>query len=346
MMKSNSKLLISTLRGKKLKEIPFWFMRQAGRYLPEYKELRSTTQNFLDYCYSPEKASEATLQPIKRFGMSGAIIFSDILVVPHAIGVEVGFLEGKGPKLNPVTDRQELKVLSTASITQKLSPVYKALQITKKALPENTALIGFIGAPWTLATYVVEGKSGSDFTKVKSIAENDRLFFDELMVLLTKAVIIHAKEQIRAGAEVIQLFDSWAGILNGEGYENWVIEPASRIVRSIKSEFPDIPIVAFPRQSGSKFLDYAKQVRPDAINVDDSVPLEWIKNELSNHVIIQGNLDNALLASDKEEMLKAAKDILFMLSDKPFVFNLGHGILPHTPIENISALCDLIRNFR
>lgn len=318
-------------------------MRQAGRYLPEYRELRAKSKNFLNFCYTPDMACEATLQPIKRFGMSGAIIFSDILVVPDALGVEVTFEAGEGPRLTPVTDQSYLKQLSLNRIEEKLQPVYEALKLTKAALPKETALIGFAGAPWTLACYVVEGRGTRKFEQAKKIAEQDGLFFNNLINLLTRAVIKHLDLQIKAGAEVIQLFDSWAGIINEEAYMNWVIEPTIRIVSEIKKLHPEIPIIGFPRQSGTKFLNFSKETGVDAINFDDSVPVEWARAKLQPSVVVQGALNNELLAKNKDEMLKEAKNIVSVLKDKPFVFNLAHGILPHTPIENVAALCDYLK---
>lgn len=343
-MISSSKNLIRTLHGEKTGRIPFWFMRQAGRFLPEYRELRKQTKNFLEFCYTPDKATEATLQPIHRFGMDAAIIFSDILVVPHALGMEVWFEEGKGPMLIPVRTTEELAGLNIHGMIEKLAPVYEALRLTKKKLPAETALIGFAGAPWTLACYAIEGRSGSDFAQIKKQSVEDTIFFAEMIDLFTDAVILHAKEQIKAGAEIIQLFDSWAGLLNEEAFTRWSVKPAKKIVAAIKSEYPHVPVIAFPRQAGSKFLSYALEVKPNAISFDNSVPLEWVREHLQPKIVVQGNLSPEILAGDKTILLKEAEKIIAQLSDKAFVFNLGHGILPHTPVENMQALCDFLKN--
>jgi len=335
------KRLISTLLGKKTDRIPFWFMRQAGRSLPEYRALRGKTKNFLEFCYTPTVASEATLQPIRRFGMDGAIIFSDILVVPHALGVDIRFEEGIGPILMPVREEKDLLRLDK-NVKNKLEPVYETLRITKKSLPKETALIGFIGAPWTLACYIIEGKISKDFSNLKNIAQADQKFFSLLVDLLTDSVIEHAKNQIEAGAEIIQIFDSWAGIANEEEYRNWIILPAKKIVKALKEKHPGVPIIGFPRQSGTKFEAYAKETDVDAISVDQSVPLDWIKTRLQPICAVQGCLNQELLADNKTAMLAEAKTILSTL-DKPFVFNLAHGILPATPVENIQALCELLK---
>ena len=341
------KPLLKTFKKEKLSSPPFWFMRQAGRYLPEYREIRSKTTNFLEMCYTPSKASEVTLQPIRRFGMDAAIIFSDILVIPDALGVDVRFEEKKGPILVPVQTEAELDVLSFD--TKKLLPVYEALRQTKAALPEQTTLIGFAGSPWTLACYTVQGKSDKDFHAVRMIALREKVFFKRLIALLTQAVIDHTKEQIKAGAEVIQLFDSWSGVLSEAEFHEWVIEPTRIIVADLKKHYPDVPVIGFPRQAGTKYKDYVMQTKVDGVSIDSSVSLQWAAKELLGSCVVQGNLDPIVLAEDKDEMLKQAKNIISILGDasfsnNPFIFNLGHGILPHTPVEHMQALCDYLKN--
>lgn len=342
-MNSNDKILVSACMGRSVERVPFWFMRQAGRFLPEYRELRSKAKDFLQFCYTPDKASEATLQPIKRFGMDGAIIFSDILVVPHALGVEVWFEEGHGPRLMPVQQEVMLDRLRLDDVTKKLSPVYEALRKTKADMPKETSLIGFVGAPWTLACYVVEGKSSEGFTRVKTIAKESPDFFRKLISLLTDAVILHAKNQIEAGAEIIQLFDSWAGVLNENEYAQWVIEPAEKIIHALKKSYPGVPLIGFPRQSGIKFKKYVEHTQVDVLGIDQSVPLDWIRGQIQPLCTVQGCLNPQLLAGDQAAMLAEAKQIIHALGDKVFVFNLGHGILPHTPVENMQALCEFLR---
>jgi uroporphyrinogen decarboxylase len=337
------KRLLECLSGKKIDRAPFWFMRQAGRYLPEYRELRAKHKHFLEFCYTPDAATEATLQPIRRFGMDAAIIFSDILVVPHALGAEVTFEEGEGPRINPITDNYGLKSLSLDALEEKLQPVYQALRQTKAALPEETALIGFAGAPWTLACYMVDGRGTRKFDATRKLAEQDGLFFGQLINLLTRAVIRHLDLQAKAGAEVVQLFDSWAGIASGEMYMNHVVEPAFRIITEFKKLHPQVPVIAFPRQSGTKFLDYARQTGANALSLDDSVTPAWAKMKLPPELVIQGMLDQNLLAENKAAMLAQAKEILETFANRPFIFNLAHGIVPKTPVEHVSALCDLIR---
>jgi uroporphyrinogen decarboxylase len=346
-MSEVSKPLLDAFRnrnepGRTGNTIPFWFMRQAGRYLPEYRQVRSNSSGFLDMCYSPDKASEVTLQPIRRFGMDGAIIFSDILVIPHALGVEVRFEEKIGPLLAPVTTQAQLDGLVWKK--EKLAPVYEALRRTRAALPQEKTLIGFAGSPWTLACYTVQGKSDKEFHQVRSIALRDRAFFSRLISMFVDCVSEHAAEQVESGADIIQLFDSWSGVLSESEFEQWVIEPTARIVKKIRSTCPDVPIIGFPRQAGVKYGDYVEETGVDGVNIDSSVSLGWARKELQGSCVLQGNLDPLLLAEDKAAMLAQAKQIISLLGDKSFVFNLGHGILPHTPVENVQALCDLLKN--
>jgi uroporphyrinogen decarboxylase len=343
-MSTRPKRLLAVLNRETSATPPFWFMRQAGRYLPEYRELRSKARNFLDFCYNPAMASEATLQPIRRFGMDGAIIFSDILVVPHALGADVRFEEGKGPLLVPVQNEQELASLRQDKLKEKLAPVYEALRLTRSKLPPETTLIGFAGAPWTLACYMIEGKSSKDFQRVRALAASNPAFFIKLIDMLSDAVAEHIAHQIDAGAELIQLFDSWAGVLEEKEFAAWSVAPAKKIIAAVKAKHPHIPVIGFPRQAGTRTADYVRQTGVDGINIDGSVTLEWAKQELQHTCVVQGNLDPLLLAGDKAAMLTSAEKIITVLGDKPFVFNLGHGILPHTPPEHVQALCDFIRN--
>jgi len=341
-MISDAKPLLSALKKKSLARPPFWFMRQAGRYLPEYKQIRSEASSFLDMCYTPSIASEVTLQPIRRFGMDGAIIFSDILVVPDALGVNVRFEEKVGPILSTVTSVDDLKKLHWNS--EKLYPVYEAIRLTKSALPKETTLLGFAGSPWTLACYMVQGQSDQRFEGVKSVALSNPSFFTALIELLVQSVIDHCRRQIEAGAEIIQLFDSWAGVLGRDVFHEWVIRPNTAIIKALKQSHPEIPIIGFPRNAGENYISYAKLTGVDGISIDQSVSVEWANNALQGICLVQGNLDPELLAGDKNAMLEQAKKIIFGLKNKPFIFNLGHGILPHTPVDNVRALCDYLQS--
>ena len=335
-----TKLLIDCLHGKKEKAIPFWYMRQAGRYLPEYRQVRASFPNFLEFCYQPEAACEVTLQPITRFDMSAAIIFSDILVIPDGLGMKVWFEEKIGPKLIPI---ENIETLSLARMQEHLQPVYQAITNTRKALSPEKALFGFCGSPWTLACYMIEGKGSRDFQNVRSLAHRDKAFFTSLIELLVQAITQHASAQIEAGADVIQLFDSWSGVLSEAEFEQWVIAPTAKIVANLKAAHPHIPLIGFPRMSGEKTLSYAQKTNVDGLSIDGSISLDFAKNTLQKNIVVQGNLDSVLLAEDKNSALTQAKKILQILSDKPFIFNLAHGILPHTPPDNVHALSELIK---
>lgn len=338
---TETSLFIQALKKAPIPRPAFWFMRQAGRYLPEYREVRASAGGFLDLCYHPEKATQVTLQPIERFDMDAAIIFSDILVVPHALGVNLRFAEGEGPVLEPVSTRKALEMLSYAPAV--LAPVYEALRQTRSRLPGSKALIGFAGAPWTLACYMVQGKSDKDFQTVRNVALQDPAFFSALMRTLEDAVAEHLIAQAHAGADALQLFDSWAGVLSAEEFTRYVTVPAQRIVARVKQVHPLVPVIGFPRLAGAKYLEYAQHSGVDAISIDHTVPLEWAASTLQPLCTLQGNLDPMLLVCDKKAMLEQAKRIISILGNKPFVFNLGHGILPPTPPENMRALCDFLK---
>lgn len=339
-----TKILLKTLAKEKHSELPFWFMRQAGRYLPEYKKVRAQFPNFLEFCYNPQAACEVTIQPIARFEMSAAIIFSDILVIPDGLGMKVWFEEKIGPQLIPIGDLKALEGFSLERMQEKLQPVYKAISLARAALPENKTLIGFCGSAWTLACYMCEGKGSRDFANVRMLAQRNPAFFKALIALLVEAISQHAMAQIEAGVDVIQLFDSWAGVLSEQEFDEWVIAPTQQIIINIKKTFPHIPIIGFPRLSGEKMLNYAKETKVDGVNFDGSVSLEFAKNTLTKYAVLQGNLDSILLAENKNAMLTQAQKIIEQFGGEYFIFNLSHGILPHTPIENVHALSELIKN--
>jgi uroporphyrinogen decarboxylase len=331
--------IINILSKKEIyKNPPVWIMRQAGRYLPEYREVRSGVSNFLDLCYNPKLASEVTLQPIRRFGFDAAIIFSDILVIPDALGVKVEFVKNEGPKLG----KFELNQLNTNNIEKHLTPVFETLSLTRSKLDKDKALIGFCGAPWTLACYMIEGGGSKNFENVRRFAIEREEEFSKLIEILTKSVIQYLSLQIEAGADIVKIFDSWAGVLPPKELQKWVINPTKRIVLEIKNKHPQTPVIAFPRGVGTSYKEYASEVNPSAIALDQNVDRKWVKENIS--CVLQGNLDNFLLAfGSKSEIEKAVLEILENFSDKPFIFNLGHGILPQTPIENVELVLKLIR---
>lgn len=339
----NQTALIRALNKKAVSRPPFWYMRQAGRYLPEYQAIRRQYKNFLEMCYTPEAATEVTLQPIRRFDADAAILFSDILVVPDALGADVRFIEKRGPVLTPVRTREALAALSMKRQTEFLSPVYEAVSRIRKSLPKEKALIGFAGAPWTIACYLVEGEGSRDFAETRKYAYADPAWFDALITLLTRATAEHLIQQIRHGADAVQLFDSWAGLLPEEEFLRWVVQPTKEIVKSVKQEFPEIPIIGFPKGAGILYEAYAKESGVDAVGIDAQMPLQWVRDHLQPYVTVQGNLDPLLLASDKEKAIARAREIFSCWKGKPFIFNLGHGIIPSTPPEHVEALSEAVK---
>lgn len=336
-------MLLETLDGK-FGRPPIWLMRQAGRYLPEYRKVRERCGSFLNLCYSPHDAAEVTLQPIRRFGFDAAIIFSDILVVPHSLGLELDFLQGEGPKLERVTSSEELKILQISTTNFQFEKVWETVSKVKKALPKNTALIGFAGAPWTVATYILEGKGKTGFEFCKNAVKNDVNFVKNLLEIITEQTINYLTGQIKAGAEVIQIFDSWAGSLNEfENREEFIIEPVKKIMEAIRASYPGVPVICFPK--GIDYLqNYAQKIKPNGISIGPEVSMNEAKN-LQQTVTVQGNLDPVILTSSKEKIKEETENILSNLAGKNFIFNLGHGILPETPIENVEFLVDIVRNY-
>ena len=322
---------------------PVWLMRQAGRYLPEYREMRSRVQGFLDLVFRPELAVEITLQPLRRFPLDAAILFSDILVVPHALGQKVWFVEGEGPRMEPLRRTGDLERLSLERLEDALGPVYETVAGTAAALPRETALIGFAGAPWTVATYMVEGRGGTDHATARRWAYAEPAAFGRLVNLLVEATVVHLDRQVREGAEVVQLFDTWAGTLSESQFRQWCIRPNREIADRLKARHPGVPVIGFPRGAGVRYADFAKETGVDGVSLDSAVTLDWAAGTLQGHVALQGNLDNQLLAVGGAAMEEEARRILRTLSRGPFVFNLGHGVLPDTPPDNVARLVALVR---
>ena len=337
------KPLLRALAGETMERPPFWLMRQAGRYLPEYRALRERAASFLEFCFSPELAAEATLQPIRRFGMDAAILFSDILVVPSALGRSVEFREGEGPVLEKLSTREEAEALALDGMVERLEPVYAAVEQVKTVLPHQTALIGFAGAPWTVATYMVEGGSSRDFALVKRWALADAETFDVLIERLTEATIAHLSAQIDAGVEAVQLFDSWAGVLPEVAFRRVVIAPTRRIVEALRERHPRVPVIGFPRGAGLMYRAYVTETKVSAVGLDSSVPCEVARRTLQSLAAVQGNLDPLLLAAGGSAMEVAVAAIRTCLGGGPFVFNLGHGVVPSTPVEHVTHLAELLR---
>ena len=323
---------------------PFWFMRQAGRYLPEYLALRRQQPDFLKFCYTPELVTEAALQPLRRFDPDAAILFSDILVVPDALGADVAFLEGEGPRLTPVRTRHQVLALDRARFEDYLAPVLQAVGDLSRELPDDKALIGFAGAPWTLAVYMVEGRGGTDGPSIRRWAALDSDGgFARLIDVLSDAIAWFLAAQVDAGAQAVQLFDSWAGILGETGFRRWVIEPTRRIVAEFKARHPGIPIIGFPRAAGVLYQEYVDRTGVDGVSLDAGVPTTWAAESLKPRAVLQGNLDNQVLVVGGQPMETEVQRILRTLGPDRFVFNLGHGILPDTPPAHVEAVADLIK---
>ncbi|MGB0670222.1 MAG: uroporphyrinogen decarboxylase, partial [Rhodospirillales bacterium] len=286
------KLFLRAFKEKNLNRPPIWLMRQAGRYLPEYREVRATAENFLEFCYTPEKAIEVTLQPLRRYGFDAAILFSDILVIPDALGQSVAFKQGEGPILEPIRNREGLNQLSLTNLHGHLEPVYRTLEGLASAIPSETALIGFAGSPWTLAVYMVEGRGGTDCGTARRWAYADPLGFGQLMDILVDAVSAYLIEQVNRGAEVLQLFDSWAGVLSEDQFRDLVIEPNARIVEKVRNRHPAVPIIGFPRGAATLYPEFLEKTRVNGIGLDHTVPLMFARDNLQVKAVVQGNLDN------------------------------------------------------
>ncbi|MSO89632.1 MAG: uroporphyrinogen decarboxylase [Rhodospirillaceae bacterium] len=339
-----TKPLLTVLGGETLTPPPIWLMRQAGRYLPEYRATRAKAPDFLSVCFNPDLASEITLQPIKRFGFDAAILFSDILVIPHALGRHVEFREGEGPALAPLESPRGLAALSEEESMVPLAPVFETIRRVKAALPADTTLIGFAGAPWTVATYMVEGGSSRDFSRVKSWALGDPDGFQVLIDRLVDATSAYLIRQIDAGAEVLQLFDSWAGVLPAPAFQRWCVAPVREIVLRLKKLRPLVPIIGFPRGAGLGYQGFASATGVDCLGLDSTVPLHWAAQALQPQATLQGNLDPIQLLAGGGNLKTEILRIVGALGRGPFIFNLGHGILPKTPIAHVEDLVTTVRS--
>lgn len=337
------KPLLRVLSGETLRPPPIWLMRQAGRYLPEYRETRAAAKGFLNLCYTPELACEVTLQPIRRYGFDAAILFSDILVVPHALGQKVWFEEGAGPRLEALRGQEDLPALDPGRLEEQLQPVFATLGLLRRELPDQTTLIGFAGAPWTVASYMVEGGSSRDFLKAKRWAYSDPASFGQLIGLLVEATAGYLIAQVEAGAEALQLFDSWSGVWPEDQFRRWCLAPVKEIIRLVKAAYPEVPIIVFPRGAGLLYGAMAEECGADALSLDTTVPLQWAREALQSRMVVQGNLDPAFLLAGGAAQDAAVDRILEQLGQGPFIFNLGHGIDKHTPPDNVARLVERVR---
>ncbi len=337
------KPLLQNLQGHATARPPVWLMRQAGRYLPEYRALRANAKNFIAFCLNPELATEVTIQPVRRFGMDAAILFADILLVPHALGQSVAFVENEGPKLEPIRNAAALAQLSDARLDETLSPVMQTIKGVRAALPDNVTLIGFAGAPWTVATYMIEGQGGTDYERTRAMAWSEPELFAAIIDRIVTATISYLTSQIEAGAEALQLFDSWAGAVPAPLFASAVIEPTKRIVKALKSKHPHIPIIGFPRAAGSHVAVYAAQTGVDAVGIDHMTDLAAASAVMPKGIAVQGNLDPILLLHGGAAMDREVRAIVDAMKGKPFIFNLGHGVMQPTPPDHVARLVALVK---
>jgi uroporphyrinogen decarboxylase len=321
-------------------------MRQAGRYLPEYREVRKGAGTFLDLCYNPELAAEVTLQPVRRFALDAAIVFSDILVIPHALGQKVEFQEGIGPVLEPIDDDKGIAALDLSRVKNHLAPVYETLSRVRADLRDEVALIGFAGAPWTIATYMIEGSSSRDYAKTKSWAFGNPESLQKLFSVLEETISEHLIAQVDAGAQALQIFDSWAGLLPDGAFQKWCVEPIGRIVARIKDARPDIPIIVFPRLAGVRYTEFLNMDGVAAVSLDQTMSRVWARDHLQSGLVLQGNLDPVYLVQGGRTLEQEAEKILQTFAGNPFIFNLGHGVMQTTPPEHVGQLCDFIAGWQ
>jgi uroporphyrinogen decarboxylase len=338
-----NKPLIDVLNGGSRKPPPIWLMRQAGRYLPEYRAVREKAGSFLDLVYNSELATEVTLQPVQRFGFDAAILFSDILVVPHALGQHVRFAEGEGPLLDPIKDRTDFERLTSDIDHAVLAPVYETVQRVKGALPSTTALLGFCGAPWTVATYMVAGRGTPDQAPARMFAYRDAAAFDVLMDVLVEASASYLVRQLQAGADAVQIFDTWAGVLPPEQFARWCIAPTKRIVTMVRLQVPGAKIIGFPRGAGSQLPRYVAETGVDAAGLDWMIDRAFARERVQNQVPVQGNLDPLALLAGGVALDRSVDAIMEAFVGGPFIFNLGHGILPETPVAHVEQMLKRVR---
>lgn len=337
-----NRIMLDVLKGKATFPPPLWMMRQAGRYLPEYRQTRKRAGSFLDLCYNPDLAVEVTLQPIERFGFDASILFSDILVVPHALGRDVRFEEGRGPLLTPIS-ADEIAVLDGAMFHVNLEPVYEAVRRLRAKLPGETTLIGFCGAPWTVATYMIAGHGTPDQAPARLFAYREPAAFQQLLRVLADHSAAYLIRQIEAGADVVQIFDSWSGVLDEVSFETFCVKPVAEIVRQVRAVHPDVPIIGFPKGAGDHYRSYRSKTGVTGLGLDWTVPLT-VARELQRDGAVQGNLDPLRLVAGGKALAEGVEAILKALGNGPLIFNLGHGITPETPVAHVEQMVKQVRN--
>jgi uroporphyrinogen decarboxylase len=339
-----TKTILRALAGETLPTPPIWLMRQAGRYLPEYRATRAQAGDFLKLCYNPDLAAEVTLQPIRRFGFDAAILFADILLLPQALGADLWFETGEGPRLSTITDMAGVNALKpTDAIHDTLAPVYETVRILARELPRETTLIGFAGAPWTVATYMIAGRGTKDQGPAHALKNTSRPAFQALIDRITEATIEYLSMQVQAGAEVVKLFDSWAGSLKGEDFNDFAVKPTARIITALKARHPDLPVIAFPREAADGYIGFATATGADCVAIDNSVSPEWAAAHVQTTGCVQGNLAPDHMISGGPALDEAARHIVRTFRNGPHIFNLGHGITPEGTPENVERLITVVR---
>ncbi|MCA0996227.1 MULTISPECIES: uroporphyrinogen decarboxylase [Roseobacteraceae] len=340
-----TKTILRALAGETLPTPPIWMMRQAGRYLPEYRATRAQAGDFLSLCYNPELAAEVTLQPIRRYGFDAAILFADILLLPQALGLDLWFVTGEGPRLSTIQSDADFDALKPVSaIHDTLSPIYETVGILSRELPKETTLIGFAGAPWTVATYMIAGRGTKDQGPAHALKAENRALFEKVIDRLTEGTIEYLSKQVEAGAEVVKIFDSWAGSLEGDDFRKYALEPAKVITQEMKSRFPGLPVIVFPRQAGENYIGFHEATGADCVAVDDSVSPEWAAANVQTSGCVQGNLASSHMVTGGEELVRETQRVVRAFSKGPHIFNLGHGITPDADPENVQLMIDTVRS--
>ncbi len=339
-----TKKILRALAGETLQTPPIWMMRQAGRYLPEYRATRAEAGDFLSLCYNSDLAAEVTLQPIRRYGFDAAILFADILLLPQALGADLWFETGEGPRLSTITREEDFAALKGIDdIHDTLAPIYETVRILSRELPKETTLIGFAGAPWTVATYMIAGRGTPDQGPAHALKAENRALFEKIIDRLTRSTVEYLAQQIEAGAEVVKLFDSWAGSLEGQDFHDFALTPAKQIIAALKARYPDVPIIAFPREAGNNYIGFAKATGADCVAVDNSVSPEWVAEHVQIHGCVQGNLKSSHIVSGGQALIDETRHVVAALSKGPHIFNLGHGITPDADPENVQIMIDTVR---
>ncbi|MEP3637769.1 MAG: uroporphyrinogen decarboxylase [Paracoccaceae bacterium] len=341
---TSQKTILRALAGETLPSPPIWMMRQAGRYLPEYKATRAQAGDFLSLCYTPELAAEVTMQPIRRYEFDAAILFADILLLPQALGADLWFVTGEGPRLSTITTSAEFDALKPAdTVNEHLSPVYETIKILSRELPSATTLIGFAGSPWTVATYMIAGRGTPDQGPAHRLKAENREVFDSVMERITEATIVYLSAQIEAGVEVVKLFDSWAGSLQGADFQRYSVEPMRRITSALKAAHPHIPVIAFPRGAGARYSGLHTAIGADCIALDDGITVEHAATQVQTGGCVQGNLASFHMVSGGEALVTQTRKIVDALKNGPHIFNLGHGITPDADPKNVQLMIDTVR---